>query len=143
MSGEKEIAAAIKIFKDAGCPFELMHCVSMYPMNDEDANLNCIQTLAKKFKCKVGYSGHETGLAISYAAVALGATSLERHITLDRAMYGSDQAASIEPAGFRQLVGAIRKIEKALGDGTIGVHEQELPIAKKLRAHIPYYTASK
>ncbi len=137
MSGEKEIETAIKIFRNAGCPFELMHCVSTYPMNDEDANLNCIKTLQERFQCKVGYSGHEVGLAISYAAAALGITSLERHITLSRAMYGSDQAASVEPAGFRQLVGAVRKIEKALGNGEISIHEKEIPIAQKLRAHIP------
>jgi len=137
MSTLDEIEAAINIFKEAGCPYELMHCVSTYPMNDEDANLKCIKTLRDHFQCKVGYSGHEVGLSVSYAAVALEATSLERHITLDRAMYGSDQAASVEPSGFRQLVGAVRKIEKALGDGCIRIMDQEVPIAKKLRAHIP------
>ena len=106
-------------------------------MNDEDANLNCIKTLKKRYKCNVGYSGHEVGLAVSYAAAALGITSLERHITLSRAMYGSDQAASVEPSGLRMLVGAIRKIEKAMGNGVISLLESEIPIAKKLRAHIP------
>ena len=91
-----------------------MHTVSTYPMKDEDANLNIINTLRKKFNCNVGYSGHEAGLAISYAAAALGISSLERHITLSRAMYGSDQAASVEPNGLRQLVGGVRKIEKAM-----------------------------
>ena len=86
-------------------------------MRDEDANLNCINTLRDKFNCNVGYSGHEVGLAISYAAAALNINSLERHITLDRAMYGSDQSASIEPNGLRQLVKAVRKIELAMGDG--------------------------
>lgn len=137
MSAEKEIEAAIRIFRNAGCPFELMHCVSTYPMNDEDANLNCIKTLRERFSCNVGYSGHEVGLAISYAAAALGITSLERHITLSRAMYGSDQAASVEPNGFRQLVGAVRKIELAMGNGKIEIFEKEVPIAQKLRAHIP------
>ena len=85
----------------------------------------------------MGYSGHETGLAISYAAAALGATSIERHITLDRAMYGSDQSASIEPSGLRQLVGAVRKIEKAMGDGVKKVIPEEIPIANKLRERIP------
>lgn len=139
MSAEKEIEAAIGIFRNAGCPFELMHCVSTYPMNDEDANLNCIKTLRERFNCKVGYSGHEVGLAISYAAAALGITSLERHITLSRAMYGSDQAASVEPNGFRQLIGAVRKIEIAMGNGKIEIFEKEVPIAQKLRAHIPFY----
>lgn len=137
MSDFKAIDRAVEIFKKAGCPFELMHCLSTYPMDDEDANLNCIMTLKERYKCNVGYSGHEVGLAVSYAAAALGISSLERHITLDRAMYGSDQAASIEPAGLRTLVGAVRKIEKAMGDGKVTIHPKEVPIAKKLRAHIP------
>jgi N-acetylneuraminate synthase len=107
-------------------------------MDDEDANLNRIKTLRDRYHCNVGYSGHEVGLAVSYAAAALGITSLERHITLDRAMYGSDQAASVEPMGFRQLVGAVRKIEKAMGTGELRINYKEVPIAKKLRAHIPF-----
>lgn len=138
MTEFEQIDRAVEIFREAGCPFELMHCVSTYPMDDEDANLNCIKTLRDRYHCDVGYSGHEIGLAVSYAAAALGITSLERHITLDRAMYGSDQAASVEPMGFRQLVGAVRKIENAMGDGKIFVHPKEIPIAKKLRAHIPF-----
>ena len=138
MSVIKHIDRAVEIFKEADCPFELMHCVSAYPMDDEDANLNCINTLRNRYKCAVGYSGHEVGLAVSYAAAALGITSLERHITLDRAMYGSDQAASIEPDGFRQMVGAVRKIEKAMGNGRIHINSKEIPMAKKLRAHIPF-----
>lgn len=138
MSTIEEIDRAVKIFQEAKCSFELMHCISTYPMQDEDANLNCIKTLRDRYQCDVGYSGHEVGLAVSYAAAALGITSLERHITLSRAMYGSDQSASVEPPGFRQLVGAIRKIEKAMGNGQIGVLEQETPIAKKLRAHLPW-----
>ncbi len=133
-----QIDRAVEIFRERNCPFELMHCVSTYPMNDEDANLNCIKTLRDRYRCDVGYSGHEVGLAVSYAAAALGITSLERHITLDRAMYGSDQAASIEPAGFRQLVGAVRKIEKAMGNGNKVMTKEEISIAKKLRAHITF-----
>jgi len=110
--------------------------VSTYPMKDEDANLKVIHTLRDKFDCDVGYSGHEAGLVISYAAATLGITSLERHITLSRAMYGSDQAASVEPMGLRQLVGGVRKIEKALGDGQKRIIEAEKPIAKKLREHL-------
>ena len=117
MTEFEQIDRAVEIFKKADCPFELMHCVSTYPMNDENANLNRIKTLRDRYQCTVGYSGHEVGLAISYAAAALGITSLERHITLGRAMYGSDQAASVEPAGFRTLVGAVRKIKNAMGDG--------------------------
>jgi len=143
MSTEADIERAVKIFRAAKCPFELMHCVSTYPMDDEDANLNCIRTLRDKFKCDVGYSGHEVGLVVSYAAATFGITSLERHITLSRAMYGSDQAASVEPAGFISLVGAVRKIEKAMGDGKIGFIEKEVPIAVKLRAHIPWESSTK
>jgi N-acetylneuraminate synthase len=107
-------------------------------MKDEDANLNMIKTLREKFGCDVGYSGHEVGLAVSYAAAALGITSLERHITLDRSMYGSDQSASVEPPGFKQLVGAIRKIELAMGDGIKKVIEAEAPIAANLRQHLDW-----
>lgn len=138
MSSLEHIDRAVEIFRKANCPFELMHCKSTYPMDDEDANLLCIHTLRERYKCNVGYSGHEVGLAVSYAAAALGITSLERHITLDRAMYGSDQAASVEPMGLRMLIGAVRKIEWALGDGKIVVQPKEVPIAKKLRAHITW-----
>jgi len=138
MTETEHIDRAVEIFREANCPFELMHCVSTYPMDDEDANLNRIKTLRDRYKCNVGYSGHEVGLAVSYAATALGITSLERHITLDRAMYGSDQAASVEPMGFRQLVGAVRKIEKAMGNGDMVVNHKEIAIAQKLRSHIPF-----
>lgn len=138
MASLDHIDNAVKIFKNTGCSFELMHCVSTYPMTDEDANLNCIKNLRERYKCNVGYSGHEVGLAISYGAVAFGISSLERHITLDRAMYGSDQAASVEPIGFMQLVGAVRKIDSAMGDGVKRIKENEVPIAEKLRAHIPW-----
>ncbi len=136
MSTRSMIDRAVDIFRKHDCPFELMHCVSTYPMNESKANLKRIQTLRELYHCKVGYSGHEVGLAISYAAAALGATSIERHITLDRAMYGSDQAASVEPMGLKQLVGAVRKIEKAIGDGSLEMQPEELNIAAKLRAHL-------
>lgn len=136
MSSLEDIQKAINIFKSKNCSFELMHTVSTYPMNDNHANLRVINTLKEKFKCDVGYSGHEVGLAISYAAATFGISSLERHITLSRAMYGSDQSASVEPAGLRQLVGGVRKIQKALGDGRKVLIEEEKPIAKKLREHI-------
>lgn len=136
MSTYKDIEEAISIFKAHDCPFELMHTVSTYPMKDEDANLKTIVTLREKYGCNVGYSGHEVGLAVSYAAAALDITSLERHITLDRAMYGSDQSASIEPAAFKMLVGAVRKIEQALGDGQKRILDEEVPISLKLRAHL-------
>ena len=138
MTELENIDQAVQIFRNADCPFELMHCFSTYPMDDEDANLNCIKTLRDRYQCNVGYSGHEVGLAVSYAAAALGISSLERHITIDRAMYGSDQAASVEPAGFRQLVSAVRKIEKAMGNGNKVLNDKEISIAKKLRSHIPF-----
>ena len=136
MSTLEEIDCAVEIFKKSGCPFEVMHCVSTYPMEDTDANLNCISTLRDRYSCDVGYSGHEVGLAVSYGAAALGITSLERHITLDRAMYGSDQSASIEPNGLRQLVSSVRKIEVAMGDGEKRIIDSEIPIAIKLREHL-------
>jgi N-acetylneuraminate synthase len=134
MSTMEEIEAAVNIFRKHECSFELMHCISTYPMtNDDDANLRVIETLRNHFGCKVGYSGHEVGLAVSYGAAALGISSLERHITINRAMYGSDQAASVEPSGFRMLVGAVRQIERAMGDGVKRVYPSELPIKNKLR----------
>ena len=134
MSTMKDISNATKIFKKHKCPFELMHCHSAYPMPIEEANLNMIPTLKKKFKCKVGYSGHETGsYLICVTAVLLGATSLERHLTLDRAMYGSDQAASLGPEGFFRLVRDVRTIDKILGDGKKRIWDSELPVKKKLR----------
>ena len=136
LSTLKDIGVAVKIFKENDCPFELMHCVSTYPLKDEDANLKTIETLREKFKCKVGYSGHETGLVISHAAAALGVTSIERHITLDRAMYGSDQAASLAPAGLKRLVKECKRIQIAMGDGVKRIIDAEIPIAKKLREHL-------
>ena len=138
MTTEDDITKVVEIFRSANCPFTLMHCISTYPMKDEDANLNAIKVLREKYNCDIGYSGHEVGLAVSYAAAALGITCLERHITLDRAMYGSDQASSVEPAGFRMLIGAIRKIEEAMGDGKLGYIKKEMPIAENLRQHLPW-----
>ena len=138
MTTYDDIKQAVDIFRKNNCSFELMHTISTYPMKDENANLLMINTLKDKFQCNVGYSGHESGLAISYAAATLGITSLERHITLDRSMYGSDQAASIEPAGFIQLIGAVRKIEIAMGDGVKKTIPEEAPIAKNLRQHLDW-----
>ncbi len=133
MSTYNDITNAVDIFKSYNCPFELMHTVSTYPMLDEHANLMMINTLRDKFSCDVGYSGHEVGLAVSYAAAALGITSLERHITLDRSMYGSDQSASIEPTALNQLVKSVRKIELALGSGEKVLLEEEKKVSRKLR----------
>ncbi len=134
MSTLKDIEKAVKIFRKFKCPFELMHSHSAYPMNPEEANLKLISVLKNKFKCKVGYSGHETGsYLICVTAALLGATSIERHITLDRTMYGSDQAASLEPGGLFRLVRDLREIENILGDGKKRIWNSELPAKEKLR----------
>ena len=134
MSTMKDISKAVKIFKTHNCPFELMHSHSAYPMPPHEANLKMIQTLGKKFKCKVGYSGHEiSSYSICLAAVLLGATSIERHITLDRSMYGSDQAASLEHSGLVRLVRDIKELDFILGDGKKIIWDSELPAQKKLR----------
>ena len=127
-----EIEKAVLLFQQASCPYELMHCNSTYPMKVEDANLRCMETLRNHFNCNVGYSGHEVGLVVSVAAAALGATSIERHITLDRAMYGSDQAASVELTGFERLVKMVRAVELAMGDGVKVVTDTEKGIREKL-----------
>lgn len=136
MSNYEEIDAAIKIFKDNDCPFELMHCNSTYPMPKEDANLRMIQTLRNKYGCKVGYSGHENGRIVSVAAAVLGASSIERHITLDRSMYGSDQAASLEVSELLRLVSDIRLVENIMGDGEKRLSEAEASVRDKLRQTI-------
>ncbi len=137
MSKKEDIDNAVNIFKKNNCSFELMHCVSTYPMKVEDANLVTINQLKNEYKCNVGYSGHENGVAVSLAALMLGITSLERHITLDRTLYGSDQAASIELSGMKNLSQSIEKILLALGEPSLGkIIDEEIPIAKKLRAHL-------
>jgi N-acetylneuraminate synthase len=134
MSTMKNIDNAVKIFKKYKCPFELMHCHSAYPMPLEEANLNMINTLKRKFRCKVGYSGHEVGATnVSIPAVMLGASSIERHITLDRTWYGHDQTASLEPQGIHRLVRDIRILEKILGNGKKKILPSEIPNQKKLR----------
>lgn len=134
MSTIKDIENAIKIFKKHKCPFELMHSHSAYPMSINEANLKVIQTLKKKFNCKVGYSGHEaSSYLVCIIAVMLGASSIERHITLDRAMYGSDQAASLAPEGIFRMVRDIRQINAIQGNGKKKIWDSELPAKKKLR----------
>ena len=134
MSSLKDIEKAVKIFRKHHCPFELMHCHSAYPMPIEEANLKLIPFLRKKFRCKVGYSGHEAAATyVSLPAVFLGATSIERHITLDRASYGADQAASLEPKGLNTMIRDIRVIEKIMGDGKKRIWTSEIPNLKKLR----------
>ena len=134
MSSLKDIEKAVKIFRKYHCSFELMHCHSAYPMPPEEANLKLIPFFRKKFRCKVGYSGHESAATyVSLPAVFLGATSIERHITLDRASYGTDQAASLEPKGLNTMIRDIRILEKIMGDGKKRVWKSEIPNLKKLR----------
>ncbi len=122
------------VFKKHNCPFELQHSNSTYPMKIEEANLKCIETLKKEFNCNVGYSGHESiGYLICVAAVVCGASSIERHLTLDRTMYGSDQSASLESPGLERLVKDIRRIDIILGDGVKKIWPSEIPVMKKLR----------
>jgi N-acetylneuraminate synthase len=131
MSTLGEIDHAVEILgKDR---IALLHCTSTYPSTTNELNLRCIETLRARYGVPIGYSGHETGLATSLAAVALGACMVERHITMDRAMWGSDQAASVEPQGISRLVRDIRAIEAAFGDGKKRVYESEIPVMKKLR----------
>jgi len=131
MSTMDEIRRAVEILGLEN--LVLLHCTSTYPSQPEELNLRTIETLRREFGCPVGYSGHEVGLQTTLAAVALGACVVERHITLDRAMWGSDQAASVEPHGFARLVRDIRVIERAMGDGVKRVYDSELPIRDKLR----------
>lgn len=131
MSTMEEIEAAVEVLGTGN--LLLNHATSTYPCEPDELNLKGIQTLRERFPCPVGYSGHEVGLVPSAVAVALGACSIERHITLDRAMWGSDQAASVEPHGFQTLVKYIRVTEAALGDGEKRVYESEMESLRKLR----------
>lgn len=133
MSTIGEIDMAVKLFKSYHCPFELLHCNSTYPMEETDANLLTIRYLQDRYSCNVGYSGHETGKLVCICAVSMGATSIERHITLDRTMYGSDQKASIEPHELRELVAEIRKVETIRGTYQKVLTDGEKVIRKKLR----------
>lgn len=133
MSSVEQLDSAINIFKEEGTPFILLHTVSTYPTPEEDLNLAVISTLHERYGVPVGYSGHERSVSPSIAAATLGAVLIERHITLDRALYGSDQAASLEPSGLRNLVGTIRKIPKIIGDGVKDLAPGEDEVASKLR----------
>ncbi len=133
MSAFEDVDKCVDIFSRRGCPFSLMHCVSVYPAADEELNLRCIPTLKARYRCDVGYSGHEVGILAPAIAVMLGATSIERHITLNRSMYGSDQSASLEPRGLEYVVRDIRSLSGMLGDGVKRCSEAEAKVAKKLR----------
>ena len=129
----EDIDNAVTIFKDEKCPITLMHTISNYPASETDLNLRMIQTLSEKYKIPIGYSGHESSVTPSIVAATLGAVAIERHVTLDRAMWGTDHAASLEFSGLKNLLGAIRKINTVLGDGVKQVVPGEREIAKKMR----------
>ena len=134
MSTIEQIKNAVDIFKKSDCPFELQHSNSTYPMKLEEANVKCIETLREEFGCDVGYSGHEdSSYIVCVIAAVFGATSIERHITLNRSMYGSDQAASLESPGLERMVRDVRRVETIIGDGIKRVWDSELPVMKKLR----------
>ncbi len=133
MSTWEEIDHAVAVFRKYDCPFELMHCNSTYPMKEEDANLLLMHRLRERYGCKVGYSGHEAGVLVSICAAAMGAASIERHITLDRSLYGSDQKASIEPDELKELVKGVRQVEQILGNGEKILSEAEAAVKAKLR----------
>ena len=135
MSNIDEVDQAVEWMREEGADFSLLHCNSTYPAPLEDLNLKCIQTLKERYGCEVGYSGHEFRLGTTVASVYLGATIIERHITLDRTMWGSDHLASVEPQGLIKLVKGIRELELALGDGHKRVTQSELPVRKKLRGN--------
>ena len=129
----KDIEKAVKIFKKNKCDFVLMHCVSNYPCAEEDLNLNLIRELKRKFKCKIGYSGHESSVSPSIAAWFLGADYIERHITLDRTMYGTDQAASLSEAGIRELTSMLSKFPPMFGSGKKTISKEEKKLIPKFR----------
>lgn len=133
MSTEKEIEEALSILEEYAEEYAILHCNSSYPAPIEELNLSCIKTLQNKYGCEVGYSGHEFRLGTTVAAVYLGASIIERHVTLDRTMWGSDHMASVEPQGLFKLVSGIRELEKSYGDGCISVSETEKEVRKKLR----------
>ena len=133
MSTEKEIEEAVSILEEYAEEYAILHCNSSYPAPIEELNLSCIKTLQNKYGCEVGYSGHEFRLGTTVAAVYLGASIIERHVTLDRTMWGSDHMASVEPQGLFKLVSGIRELEKSYGDGCISVSETEKEVRKKLR----------
>ncbi len=133
MSTYEEIDHAVDVFRKYQCPYELMHCNSTYPMPIEDANLKMIRVLSERYQCKVGYSGHEEGTLVSTCAVAAGATSIERHVTIDKTMYGSDQKASIEPYELCRLVRDIRETERIMGTGNKVLSIAEEEVKRKLR----------
>lgn len=139
MSDYEQIDRAVEIFRSHDCPFVLMHTVSEYPAAEDKLNLAAIHDLRTRYACPVGYSGHEVTMIPGVLAAMMGAVAIERHITLDRAMYGSDQAASLEVRGLELLVGYIRKIPLVMGDGSRKITPEEMANAQKLRYWMPYH----
>ncbi len=135
MSTLKEINHAVKLVQKYTNNFALLHCNSSYPAAIQELNLRVIKILEKRYKCPVGYSGHEFGLVTTTAAVFLGSKIIERHVTLSRTMWGTDQMASVEPQGMLKLSQQVRALEMALGDGRKRVYDSELPIRKRLRGY--------
>ena len=133
MSTLEEIDKAVGVLQEG--EYALLHCNSSYPAKIEELNLRCIQTLKDRYSCEVGYSGHEFRLGTSVASIYLGATIVERHITLDRTMWGTDHMSSVEPQGLIKLVKGIRELEQACGDGEKQVWESEKPFRSKLRGY--------
>lgn len=133
MSEYEDIDRVVSVFNEVGCPFTLMHCVSTYPCSDDECNLSLIPKLKERYQCTVGYSGHEVGILPSVLAVAMGVAVIERHITLDRAMYGSDQSASLEKHGLGILVRDCRLVASIIGDGQKKKTESERSVEMKLR----------
>ncbi len=133
MSTYKDINKAIKIFKKNKCPFVIMHCVSTYPCKENDLNLKMINSLSKKYKCEIGYSGHESSVTPSIVAYMLGANYIERHITLDRTNWGTDQAASLEENGMKTLSGILKRIPGMMGDGIKRILYDEKKVLKKMK----------
>ncbi len=133
MSTYEDIDTAVEIFRDRDCPFVLMHCVSEYPLAENSVNLRSIVELRRRYDCPVGYSGHEVTMIPGALAAMMGAVVVERHISIDRSMYGSDQSASLERRGLEMMVDYIRTIPVVMGDGVKKVSDAELTNAAKLR----------
>jgi N-acetylneuraminate synthase len=135
MSSLEEVDHAVEIIKSYSDNFALLHTNSTYPAHESELNLNVMSTMQKRYGCVVGYSGHEFGLVTTTMAVALGAKIIERHVTLNRTLWGTDQMASVEPQGMLKLISQIRAVEMAKGDGKKRVYDSELSIRKKLRGY--------
>lgn len=132
MSTEEEIDHAVEILRESS-DFAILHCNSTYPAPINELNLSAVKTLKEKYGCEVGYSGHEFRLGTTVSSIYLGASIIERHITLDRTMWGTDHMSSVEPQGLIKLVKGIRELEDAYGDGKIQITESQIPVRNKLR----------